>query len=326
MSTTVARRSILALPALLPGLLPRDAHAQSNWPERPVRLLVGYPAGGPTDFPARLLQDPLQQLWGQPLVIENRPGASSVLASEVVAKAAPDGYTLLMAASVHASNPAVYPRLPYDTIADFTPIVAIYNSPTVIFVGENSPFRDIRALVEEIRRQPGITYASSGNGSSGHFAAAMFAEAHKLDMTHVAYRGAAPALQDVMTNRVPFTFSTLSGALALARDGKLRALAICGPQRVEVLPDVPTLAEVGLAIPDTSPWYGFIGPKNLPQPIVSRISNDVKTLLQRPDLRRRIIDQGGIIMAEGPAEFAARIRREMQETAEVARRAQIRAE
>lgn len=322
MPATLLRRSVLSLPALLPFV----ARAQSNWPERPVRLLVGYPAGGPTDFPARLLQEPLQQLWGQPLVIENRPGASSVLATEFVAKAPADGYTLLMSASVHASNPAVYPRLPYDSIADFTPVLAIYNSPTVLFVGEGSPFRDAQSLVAEIRRQPGMTFATSGNGSSGHFAASMFAQAHQLDMTHVAYRGAAPALQDVMANRVPFTFSTLSGALALARDGKLRALAICGPQRVEMLPDVPTLAEIGLAIPDTSPWYGIIGPKNLPQPIVSRIATDVQALLQQPELRRRIIAQGGIIMAEGPAEFAARIRREMRETAEVARVARIRAE
>jgi tripartite-type tricarboxylate transporter receptor subunit TctC len=302
------------------------ARAEGQWPDRPVRLIVGYPAGGPTDYPARLLQDPLQQLWGQPIVIENRAGASSVLASEVVAKSPPDGYTLLMGASVHASNPAVYPRLPYDTIKDFTPIVLIYSSPTVLFVAPDSPYRTPVDLVEDLRRNPGTTFASSGNGSSGHFAGAMFALAHKLDLTHVAYRGAAPAFQDVITGRVPFTFSTLSGALALAKDGKLRALAIAGPQRVDALPDVPTLAEFNLGIDDTSPWYGLIGPAGMPAPVVERIAHDVQAVLRRPDIIRRITEQGGIVSGDGPAQFADRIRHEMEETAQVARAAGIRSE
>jgi tripartite-type tricarboxylate transporter receptor subunit TctC len=231
-----------------------------------------------------------------------------------------------MGASVHASNPAVYPRLPYDTLRDFTPIVLVYSSPTVLFVAPDSPYHTPVELVEALRRNPGMTYASSGNGSSGHFAGAMFALKYKLDVTHVAYRGAAPALQDVMTGRVPFTFSTLSGALALAKDGKLRALAIAGPQRVEVLPGVPTLAEFNLEIGDTSPWYGFIGPAGLPQPVVQRITHDVQTVLRRPDIARRIIEQGGIISGAGPQEFAEQIRREMQETAEVARAAGIKSD
>ena len=308
------------------GVAAAPAGAQPGWPDRPVRLIVGYPAGGPTDFPARLLQEPLQQLWGQPLIIENRAGASSVLASEVVAKAPADGYTLLMAASVHASNPAVYPRLPYDTLRDFSPIVCIYNSPTILFVAPDSQWRSAQDLVAQMRRSPGMVYATSGNGSSGHFAAAMFGQAHHVELTHVAYRGATPAFQDVITGRVPMTFATLSGALPLARDGKLRALAVCGPQRVEALPGVPTLGEVGLPIPDTSPWYGFIGPAGMAAALVQRIAADVQGLLRRPDLARRIIDQGGIIMGEGPADFARRIEHEMAETAAVARDAHIRSE
>jgi tripartite-type tricarboxylate transporter receptor subunit TctC len=308
------------------GAAAAPAMAQGNWPDRPVRIVVGFPAGGPTDFPARLLQEPLQRAWGQALIIENRAGASGILASEVVAKSAPDGYTLLMGASVHASNPAVYPRLPYDTLRDFTPIVAIYNSPTVLFVAPDSPWRTVQELVAEMRRNPGMVYATSGNGTSGHFAAAMFSLRHHVDLTHVAYRGASPAFQDVMTGRVPMTFSTLSGALPLARDGKLRALAICGAQRVEVLPGVPTLSEAGLGIPDTSPWYGFIGPAAMPPALVERIASDVRAVLRRPEIARRIIDQGGIIMAEGPAAFAERIRHEMAETAAVARDANIRSE
>ncbi len=322
---SISRRHLAAAGAAL-AMGGGAARAQTAWPDRGVRVVVGFPAGGPTDFPARLLQDPLQQLWGQPMVIENRAGASSVLASEVVAKAAPDGYTMLMGASVHASNPAVYPRLPYDTLRDFTPIVAIYGSPTVLFVAPDSPFRTPADLVAELRRNPGLTNATSGNGASGHFAAAMFALQHKVEITSVAYRGAAPAFQDAMTGRVAMSFGTLSGALALARDGKLRALAICAPNRVPVLPDVPTLAEFNLGIPDTSPWYGYIGPANMPPAVVNKIATDVQAVLRRPDIARRITETGGVILAEGPEVFAQRIRHEMAETAQVARAAGIRSE
>jgi tripartite-type tricarboxylate transporter receptor subunit TctC len=324
---TATRRAALALAASA-ATLAGKARAQSGWPDRPVRLIVGYPAGGPTDFAARLLQDPLQQLWGQPLVIENRAGASQVIASELVAKSAPDGYTLFLAASTHSSNPAVYARLPYDTLADFTPVVNIYSSPTVLFTGPTQPYRTVQDVVAVAKRQPGgLASASSGNGSSGHFALEMFRRKAGIELTHVAYRGASPALQDVIGGRVPITFSTLSGAINLARDGKLRALAICGPQRVEaVLPGVPTLAESGLEIPDTSPWYGIIGPAGLPAPVVRRVGTDIQGLLRRPDIVRRIVEQGGIVEGEGPEEFVARIRRELAENTEVAQAAGIRVE
>ncbi|GGG22066.1 ABC transporter substrate-binding protein [Caldovatus sediminis] len=321
----IARRTALAAP-LAAGLAPVAARAQDNWPSRPIRVIIGYPAGGPTDFVGRLLQDPLQRLWGQPLVIENRAGASQIIASEAVAKSAPDGYTLFLSASTHSSNAAVYARLPYDTINDFTPIVLMYSSPTVLFVNPNLPYRSARELVEAAKRQPGMAFASSGNGSSGHFALEMFRRKAGIELTHVAYRGAPPALQDVVAGQVPATFSTLSGAIALARDGKLRPIAIAAPRRVEVLPNVPTLDEEGLGIPDTSPWYGFIGPARLPRPLVERIARDVQGLLRDPAIARRIVETGGVIEGEGPEEFAARIRRELEANAEVARAAGIRIE
>jgi len=298
----------------------------SNWPDRPVRMIIGYPAGGPTDFPGRLLQEPLQRLWGQPLVIENRPGASQVIASEAVARSVPDGYTIFLSASTHASNAAVYARLPYDTINDFSPIVNIYASPTVLFTGVGQPYRTAQDLVAAARREPGMAFASSGNGSSGHFALEMFRKKTGLDLTHVAYRGAAPALQDVVAGRVLGTFSTLSGAIGLARDGKLRPLAIGGPQRVEALPNVPTLDELGMGIPDTSPWYGFIVPKGVPREIIDRIARDVQGLLRDPVISRRLLDQGGIILGEGPEAFSARIARELADNALVARESNIRVE
>jgi len=319
------RRSLLAT-GMASTIITKAKAQASNWPDRPIRMIIGYPAGGPTDFPGRLLQEPLQRLWGQPVVIENRPGASQVIASEMVARSAPDGYTIFLAASTHASNAAVYARLPYDTINDFTPIVNIYASPTVLFTGAGQSFRSAQDLVAAARRDPGMAFASSGNGSSGHFALEMFRKKMNLDLTHVAYRGAVPALQDVIGGRVPATFSTLSGAIALARDGKLRPLAIGGPQRVPVLPDVPTLDELGMGIPDTSPWYGFIAPRGISREIVDRIARDVQGLLRDATIRQRLLDQGGLILGEGPEVFAARIARELAENIVIAREANIRVE
>ena len=317
------RRAALALAAGV-AAAGRPSRAQGNWPDRPVRLIIGYPAGGPTDFGGRLLQDPLQQLWGQPLVIENRAGASQIIAAELVAKSPADGYTLFLCASTHTSNPALHAKLPYDTLNDFTPIVLLYNSPTVLFTGVDQPYRTVADVLAAAKKPPGLTHASSGVGASGHFAMELFRRRAGVELTNVAYRGAAPALQDVIGGRIPITFSTLSGAIGLVRDGKLRPLAIAGPNRSEVLPGVPTLAELGLGIPDTSPWYGFVGPGRMPDPIVRRIAADVQGLLRRPDIAKRIVDQGGIVEGEGPEEFAARMRREVAENAAVAREAGIR--
>lgn len=295
------------------------ARAQANWPERPVRVIIGFPPGGPTDLVGRLLQEPLQRLWGQPVIIENRPGASQIIASEAVVRSAPDGYTLLLAASTHTSNVAVQQRLPYDTVADFTPISVLYGSPTVLFVSGERPWRTPQELVAAAKREPGMAFASSGNGTSGHFALEMFRRKAGIEVTHVAFRGAPPALQEVVSGRVPATFSTLSGAIGLQRQGRIRAIAVAGPQRAPVLPDVPTLAEAGLEIPDTSPWYGFIGPKGLPAAVVERIARDSLALMRDGTMMERIRDTGGIVIAEGPQEMAARILREIEENREMAR-------
>lgn len=308
------------------GAARAQSGAAAPWPGQPVRLVVGYTAGGPTDFVARLFQEPLQQLWGQPVVIENRPGASAVLATEFVSHAAPDGYTLLLATSVQASNPAIYPKLPYDSLRDFTPIALLYASPTVLLVKANSPLKTAADVVALARKEGPLAFASSGNGSSGHFAGGMFARKAGVELAHIAYRGASPALQDVVGGRVPITFSTLSGALPLVQGGALRAIAVCGPQRVEALPGVPTLAESHLDIPDTSPWFGLVGPAGLPPAVLQRIAADARTVLRRPETRRRIIDQGGFVIDEGPEEFAARIRREMAESIAVAKELGIHAD
>ena len=320
----IRRRHLLAV-AVIAACVAGPVQAQ-GFPDRPVRVIVPFGPGGGTDNLVRLIEPHVRAALGQPLVIENRAGASQIIASEAVARSPADGYTLFLAASTHASNAAVYARLPYDTLADFTPIVNLYASPTVLFVGRGSPIRTAQELVAAAKRDPGMSFATSGNGSSGHFATEMFRRKVGIEPTIVAFRGAAPALQEVVAGRVAATFSTLSGAIGLARDGQLRPLAIGGPNRAEVLPGVPTLDELGMGIPDTSPWYGFIGPKGLPRPIVDRVARDVIGLLRDPAISRRIVDSGGVILAEGPEAFDARIRRELAENAVVAREAGIRVE
>lgn len=317
----IFRRVLLAGLAAAPA-----ARAQPNWPDRPVRLVIGYPAGGPTDFAARLLQPHLQALWGQPLVIENRAGANGIIGSEAVARAAADGYTLLLGNSPNTINPAIQPRMPYDAAADLIPVVLIYVSPTVLFTGAERPWRSVAEVVAAARAQPGMTYAVSGIGANGHFAGELFRRAAGLDLTPVAYRGAPPALADVVAGRVPITFSTLSGAMALLQAGRLRALAVAGDARVPAIPDVPTLAEAGFPIPDTGVWYGLLAPAGTSPAIVRRIAEDVAGLLRRPDIRERFEAQAAIPVGEGPEPFAVRFRDEIVRWSEIARAADIRAE
>lgn len=322
----IERRSLLTVAGLAAAAHAAPARAQGQWPDRPVRLIVGFPAGGPTDFAARLLQEPLQGLWGQPIVIENRAGASQNIAAEFVARAAPDGYTLFLSTSAHTTNPAVFARITWDPVRDFTPIAIIYSAPTVLFVGRTQPYRTVRDIVEAAKRDPGMAAATSGIATSGHFATADFGRVAGIELTVVPYRGAPPALQDVVGGRIPITFSTLSGAIGLAREGQLRPIAIAAPRRTPLFPDVPTMEEAGFPIRDTSPWYSFMAPAGLPDAIVQRIANDTIGLLRRPEVIKRIEDAGGFVVAEGPEAFRARIPREVAENQATARAFNIRVE
>jgi tripartite-type tricarboxylate transporter receptor subunit TctC len=314
------RRALLAALAASGG-----ARAQASWPEKPVRLLIGYPAGGPTDFAARLLQPHLQALWGQPLVIENRPGASGIIASEATVRSPADGYTILLGNSPNTINPAIMPRMPYDP-AELAPVVLIYISPTVLFVGADSPWRSVVDVVAAAKARPGLAYAVSGTGSPGQFAGESFARAAGIELTAVAYRGAPPALTDVVGGRVPLTFSTLAGAMPLLRDGKLRALAVAGDSRVAALPDLPTLKELGFDIPDCGVWYGLLAPAATPRAVQEKIADDVIGLLRQPEIRARFVEQAAIPVGEGPADFTARYNAEIPRWASIARAAGIKAE
>ncbi|MCB4824413.1 Bug family tripartite tricarboxylate transporter substrate binding protein [Roseicella aerolata] len=319
------RRALLAAGLAMPFAAPGAARAQGAWPEKPVRLLIGYPAGGPTDFAARLLQPHLQALWGQPLVIENRAGANGIIASEAVARSAPDGHTLLLGNSPNTMNPAIQPRLPYDP-AELAPVVLIYISPTVLFAAPDTPWRSVAEVVAAAKAQRGLSYAVSGVGSPGHFAGEAFRRAAGIDLTSVAYRGAPPALADVVAGRVPITFSTLAGAMPLLREGRLRALAVAGDSRVAALPDLPTLKELGFDIPDCGVWYGLLVPAGTPEAVQRRIAGDITGLLNQPEIRERFLAQAAIPVGEGPEDFTARYRAEIARWTAIAQAAGIKAE
>ncbi len=315
------RRAALALLAA-----PALARAQS-WPDRPIRLLVGFPPGGPTDFIARLVAAGLGAALGQNVVVENRAGANAVVATEAVAHALADGHTLLCAANNHVMNPAVYPRLPYDPIADFAAVGIIATSPSVFYAGAQQPFRSVADVVAVAKARPGqLGYATTGNGGNGHFGGETFRRAADIQITHVPYRGAAPAIQDVVAGLVPLTFGTLVGTIGAYRAGQLRPLAVFGPARAPELPDTPTFAELGLELPDSGVWYGMLAPAAVPADRVQRIAAALEALLRQPEVRQRLATQASIAAFEGPAEFAARLRAELPVWTAVAREAGMKPE
>ena len=319
------RRALLVL-AAAPFAASSAARAQGGWPDRPIRLIVGFPAGGPTDFAARVLQDPLQQLWGQPIVIENRPGASQNIAAEAVAKAAPDGYTLLLCTSNITTNPAVFARLPYDVERDFTPIVIVYSSPTVLFTGRGQPFRSVKDVVEAAKRSPGMAAATSGIATSGHFATEMFMRAAGVELTHVPYRGASPALQDVVGGRVPITFSTLSGAIGLAREGLLRPLAIAAPRTAKALPGVPTMAEAGFPGVEVGSGVGLVAPAGTPPGVIDTLHRAIADIIATPGFKERMAAIGVDTVGTTPQEYARIIREEYAKWGKVVEAAGIKPE
>jgi len=319
----IGRRSALVLPAILAT----PALAQARWPERPVRILMGFPPGGPTDFVGRLTATGLQEQLGQTMVFENRPGANSVLAAEAVARAAPDGQTLLFASNSLVMNASVYARLPYDPVASFAPIGMVATSPNVLWCGASQPWRSLDEMVAAAKARPGtLGYASTGNGGNGHFGGETLRQAMGIDITHVPYRGTAPALLDVVAGRVPLMLQTLVGAIGPYREGQLRPLVVFGERRAPELPDVPTLKELGQEVADSGVWFGVLAPAGTPQPILLRASEALSGFLSKPEARAQLATQASVAAFAGPDDFATRIRADVGAWAEVARRAGMRPE
>jgi tripartite-type tricarboxylate transporter receptor subunit TctC len=283
---------------------PAFALAQA-YPTKPVKVIIPFPPGGPTDVLGRIVAQRLAEKLGQPFVVENKPGASGMIGATQVAKAAPDGYTILINASLHVINPSLYPKMQHDPIKDFAPVSQIADVPMVLVVNKTNPAKNLNDVIAQARKNPGMTFASSGNGTAPHLAGEAFNVATGLKLTHVPYKGSAPALTDVMGGHVAMMFDPLASSTPFIHSGSLRPIAVTTAKRVPTLPDVPTMAESGLAGYEISTWYGVWAPANTPKDIVAKLSGEIAKLVKEPEIAKRIMELGSTPVGSTPAEFEA---------------------
>jgi tripartite-type tricarboxylate transporter receptor subunit TctC len=309
------QRSLLAL---VTACIASAAFAQP-YPNHTIRLVVPFPAGGTTDILARDVAKKLTDTLGQTVVVDNRPGAGGNIGADIVAKSAPDGYTLLMGTvGTHAINPSLYAKMPYDHVKDFVPVVLVAGVPNVLEVNPSLPINSVADLIKLAKAKPGtINFASSGSGTSIHLSGELFKTMAGVDMTHVPYKGSAPALTDLMGGQVQIMFDNLPSSLALIKAGKLRAIAVTSLKRAPVLPDVPTIAESGIPGFEASSWFGVLAPAGTPAPIVARINAEVNKWLQSPEGKDQLLAQGAEAAGGSPEQFVAHIRAETDKWAKV---------
>jgi tripartite-type tricarboxylate transporter receptor subunit TctC len=317
-----ARREILAVAALL-GSQMRAAEADTPWPQRPVRVVLPYAPGGSTDATARLIAMPMTQSLGQPVVVENRPGATGTIGAAEVARAPKDGYTLLVDGAAHGSNHALYRNLPFDYARDFIPVSQLTVSPQILAVHPSLPVRSLSELVTLAKKEPGtLSYGTPGNGSAGHLACAALAWHAGIDVTQVAYRGGGPAVQDLLANQIGFTFASVSAALALVQEGKLRALAVSSLERVGPLPEVPAVAETYPGF-DINEWAGLYAPAGTPEPVVAKAEAAARAALAMPEVRQRLEQLGARAIGSGRQDFAAWLAKHRESMSELVQAAAI---
>jgi tripartite-type tricarboxylate transporter receptor subunit TctC len=279
-----------------------NAFAQTPaWPSKPITLVVTYPPGGGADAMARLVAPKMADLLGQNVVVDNRPGASGQIGASAVAKAAPDGHTLMLDASSFAVNPALFPKLPYDSLKAFKPVGVLALFPNVVLVNAQVPAKNIADLVALAKsRKDAVAYASSGNGSAQHLAGALFESAAKVDMVHIPYKGGGPALNDVIGGQVPLFFGNLASTLQHVQAGKLRALAVTSAKRANALPYVPTLAEAGVPGSEIYEWNAIFAPAGTPDAVVDKLSDALIKAMDHPEVKARIAQLGGEVQKGGP--------------------------
>src|ERR1017187_9195850 len=285
------------------------ATAEDTYPSRPVHILVPYPAGGGVDIVARSLGDELSKHWGHPVVIENRPGAGGVIASQAVAIAPKDGYMLIVVASGHATNPFLYAHLPYDTFKDFTPISLLGSSPNILLVRADSPFKTLADLIAEAKKKPGsLSYGHAGNGTSTQLAGELFKSLAKVDITGIPYKGGAPIITDLLGGHLPMSFNNAPESLGQITGGTLRALAVTTATRAPFLPYVPTIAEAGVPGYDTAVWWGLLGPSNMPTDVTAKIAKDTAEAMKSQSIKDRLAKLGATSIGSSPQDFAKLIK------------------
>ena len=326
---TVGRLSGLSRTVVLGGLVAVMLCAQatsvaqtaSSFPNQPVRMVVPYPPGGPTDITARVVAAEMSKTIGQNIVIDNRPGASGMIGSEMVTKATPDGYTLLANASIHVINPSVYPDMRFDAIKDFTPITQLAQVPLVLVVPANSPIKSVKDLVEYAKANPGkVNFGSAGSASAQHLAGESFKIAAGIQMQHIPYKGSAPALTDLAGGQLQLMFDSMPSATPMINSGKLRAIAVTTTTRAKARPDLPTIAESGFPGFDISTWYAYWAPKGTPADVVEKLAASAAQALKNPEVIAKYEAMGAEPVGSTPAQFAAYVESEAKKWSEIVKK------
>ncbi len=313
--TVLARLKVCCSTGLLLALLSVGiAHAQTPaYPAKPIRYVVPYPPGGPLDIVARIVGQKLAARFGQPVLVDNRPGAGGNIGADLVAKARPDGYTIVMGAvATHAINPHLYRKMPYDPVRDFTPITLITQVPNVLVVHPTLPVKSVQDLISLAKARPGaLNFGSGSTGSAGHLAGELFKVMAGVDMVHVPYKGAAPAVADLLSGQIQLMFDNLASATPNVKAGRLRAIAVTTERRSPHLPELPTISESGLRGFDVSTWFGVFAPAGIGQDVLTRLHSELIGVLQLPDVRAQLANLGAEPAAMSPQQFAAFVRREL---------------
>jgi tripartite-type tricarboxylate transporter receptor subunit TctC len=321
-------RTLFGFWCLVMAALAPMAQAQDSYPSKPITLVVPVPPGGAADFIARLIGQKLSDALGQPVVISNRGGAGGTIASDNVAKSAPDGTTLLLnSITTHGIGPHIYPNLPYDSVRDFTPIIFVANLPLIMTINTGHEMKSVPDVIAYAKANPGkLSFASSGNGGAPHLAGELFQTVAGIRMLHVPYRGSGPAVIDVGAGRVDIMFDAVPSLLPLIQAGKLRPLAAASAARNPIVPDAPTFDELGIKGMEISLWYGLAGPAGLPQPVMQRLNTELGTILKMPDIRENFAKQGAVAAGGTPQDYATFMREESARWGEVVRRNNIKIE
>ena len=308
-----AVRQAVAFVAVVAGCCAAAAHAQQPYPTRPVRLIVPFTPGAINDLIARLLAARLAESWRQQVVVDNRPGAGTVIGTDLVAKATPDGHTLLLVSAAFAINPTLYAKLPFDPVHDFAPVTLIGAAPFVMVAAPSLPVRSVKELVALAKSKPGqLSYASTGIGATAHLVGEMLKTAAGIDLVHIPYKGFAPALTDVIAGQVQVTYGTYSTLAPHMQAGRIRALAVTSAKRSQVAPELPTIAEAGYPNFNATAWWGVAAPARVPAEIVQKLQTDLLAIVRQPEMRERLTREGVDVAGDQPAQFAVFIREEIQ--------------
>jgi tripartite-type tricarboxylate transporter receptor subunit TctC len=314
--------------AVLSAMAVAGAASAQEYPVRPMRLVVPFTPGGSTDILARLIAQKLTEAWGQQMIIDNRPGAGGNVGVELVARSAPDGYTLVMGhIGTFGVNPSLYTKLPYDPIRDFQPITQVAMVPNILVVNPSLPVKSVKDLIALAQAKPGaLNHGSAGNGSGGHLVSEYFKLSAKVDIVHIPYRGTAPAMTDVMAGQTSMMFSGVPAALTQVKAGKLRGLAVATAKRLTLLPEYPTVAESGLPGFEATQWFGLLAPARTPKPVIAKLHDGVVEVLAKPEARERLAAEASEGVGSTPEQFGALIQAEIKRWAPVIKATGLKAE